>query len=458
MIVDLGDDLGSKRWWRGFATLSAMIATLGWIAFHPAPLPTYPQAPLAGMQLETLETVSFAALGDGAHTGFRMAPTARVTPLTETPERPRIEVLAKLREIDSFSAAMRRAGVGLSDVQRAGLLVSEHTDIAKLRPGTAFDLVLGRRTDKTAPRPLERLSFRAAFDLRLDIVRSENGELAANRVQIHIDETPLRISGVVGDSIYQSARAAGLSSRVVANYIRALSPRVNFNREVYASNEFDVIVEHKRAETGETETGDILYARLDGRRNVEIMRWEKDGRAHYFLPDGHSVKAGLTLTPVSGARLTSGYGMRRHPILKRSRLHKGIDFAARSGTPIQATADGKVIFAGRNGGYGKQVRIRHANGIVTSYSHMRGFAKGIRRGTRVAQGERIGYVGSTGLSTGPHLHYEVHVGGRAVNPKSQRLPTGVRLTGAELRRFQAELERMRNLAPTALDDEVTRDI
>ena len=208
-----------------------------------------------------------------------------------------------------------------------------------------------------------------------------------------------------------------------------------------------MIVEHRRAETGETETGNLLYARLDGKRDVELLRWVHGGREKFFMADGSSAVEGMIRSPISGARLSSGFGMRFHPLLQRTRMHAGVDYAARSGTPIQSAAPGKILFAGRNGGYGNQVQVRHDNGIVTTYSHMSRFAA--RSGERVAAGETIGFVGSTGLSTGAHLHYEVHIGGRPVNPRSAKLPIQEQLTGSELARFKAELQRMRRMKPVA---------
>ncbi|MGB3723680.1 MAG: peptidoglycan DD-metalloendopeptidase family protein [Pacificimonas sp.] len=454
VIVDLGDDIGSGSWWRGLLTLIGLLTFAFWLAMTPSRLPAYASAPKSDTQLAALRAVSISPLMENGRTGARMAPTALVKPLAETPERPRIEVVAELREVDSFSAALRRAGVGMNDVSTAALLISDYADVTGLKPGTTFDLVLGRRTDKTQPRPLDGLGFRAAFDLQMEVARNDVGDLYARPVPIRIDDSPLRVTGLVGDSLYKSAREAGLPSRVVANFIKALSPRVNFQRNVMASDEFDVVVAHRRAETGETETGELLYARLDGNdKDLEIAAWEKDGKTQYFLPDGKGVKEGMALDPVRGARMSSRFGMRRHPVLKRTRMHKGIDFAARSGTPIEATAAGTVVFAGRNGGYGNQVRIRHKNGIVTSYSHMKSFGSGIRSGASVAQGQSIGYVGSTGMSTGPHLHYEVHVAGRAVDPRSQKLPVGVELTGGELQRFKEKLAQLRSVSPISTSDD-----
>jgi murein DD-endopeptidase MepM/ murein hydrolase activator NlpD len=308
--------------------------------------------------------------------------------------------------------------------------------------------VLGRRSDKSQPRPLESLAFRAAFDLRLEVNRSQAGDLIVTRDEIAVDDSPLVVAGDVGGSLYQSARAFGLPSRVVASYIKALSPKVNFQRDVSSRDSFQMVVEHRRAETGETETGNLIYAKLGGKRDVELLRWVHNGRTKFFLADGSSAVEGMIKSPVAGARFSSGFGTRFHPILKRARMHAGVDFAARSGTPVMSTAPGTVIFAGRNGGYGNQVQVRHANGIVTTYSHLSRIAS--RSGQRVGAGDVIGNVGSTGLSTGPHLHYEVHVAGRPVNPRSAKLPIQEQLEGQELARFKAELQRMRQMKPIAV--------
>lgn len=445
LVVDLGSDIGSRRWWQGMATLGGMLAFAFTVSFNPAPIPVRPQPGYSADQMQTLTAVAIQPLALGGTGGALHEPTARVTALAEPPERPRIEVTARLREVDSFNGALRRAGVSMADVANVSLLVAAHADVRSLKPGVTFDLVLGRRPDKSQPRPLEALAFRAAFDLRIEVNRTEAGDLVVTRDVIAVDDTPLVVAGDVGGSLYKSARAFGLPSRVVASYIKAISPKVNFQRDVGASDSFQMIVEHRRAETGETETGNLLYARLDGRKPIEMLRWVHGGREKFFLPDGSSAIEGMIRSPIAGARLSSGFGVRFHPLLRRQRMHAGIDYAARMGTPIQSVAPGKIVFAGRNGGYGNQVRVRHDNGIETSYSHMSKFAA--QTGTRVGAGQVIGFVGSTGLSTGPHLHYEVHVGGRPVNPRSAKLPIQEQLTGTELDRFKAELERMRRMKP-----------
>lgn len=447
LVVDLGENIGSASWWRGLATLGVLVTSTLLLGARVTPLPEPVRAPLLPAQEAALAPNIIAPLGYGATTGQLVAPTARVQALAETPERPRIEVVARLGAVDSMQGALRRAGVGQNDVATVIELTNGAIDVRRLKPGTSFDLVLGRRENKSVPRPLESLAFRAAFDLKLEVNRAESGELVLKRIPIKVDNTPLRVTGTVGSSLYKSARAAGIPARAVADYIKALSYGLDFQRDVKGKDRFDIVVEHRRAETGETETGGLIYAGLDkGNKKIELMRWTAGGKTQFFLADGSSAKKGLMKTPVDGARLTSGFGFRTHPILGYSRLHKGVDFGAASGTPIMAAAAGTVDFAGRHGGHGNYVRIRHQNGIATAYAHMSRFA--VRKGAKVQQGQVIGYVGSTGMSTGPHLHYEVYVNGKAVDPRSAKFSTGYQLTGGELSRFKAELNRMRNLRAT----------
>ena len=177
--------------------------------------------------------------------------------------------------------------------------------------------------------------------------------------------------------------------------------------------------------------------------DMSLYRYQlADGRVDYFDAQGRSTRKALMRTPINGARLSSRYGMRRHPILGYSKMHKGLDFAVPRGTPVYAAGDGVVERASRHGAYGKYVRIRHNNDYTTGYAHLSGYAKGLFPGKRVQQGETIGFVGSTGRSTGPHLHYEIFRGGKHVNPLSVRLPTGVRLAGADLARFAGERDRV----------------
>ena len=200
-------------------------------------------------------------------------------------------------------------------------------------------------------------------------------------------------------------------------------------------------------ETYETEDGDfarygdVLYASLMvGGKTIPVYRYKSDdGVVDYYRENGTSLKRILMQTPIDGARMSSGYGMRHHPVLGYNKMHKGVDFAAPRGTPIYAAGNGVVEKAGRHGGYGNYIRIRHSNGLKTAYAHMRKFAKGMSDGKRVSQGQVIGYVGTTGRSTGPHLHFEVLKNGKQVNPKSIKSSGGEKLAGKSLRNFQKEI-------------------
>ena len=177
----------------------------------------------------------------------------------------------------------------------------------------------------------------------------------------------------------------------------------------------------------------------------------KDGRIDYFGPDGISIKRTLMKTPINGARMSSGYGKRKHPVLGYTKMHKGVDFAARTGTPIFAAGDGVIEKAGWFSSYGKYIRIRHNSQLKTAYAHMSKIRSNVKPGTRVTQGQVIGYVGTTGRSTGPHLHYEVIKNGRQVNPRSVNLPTGEELTGEEKAKFKTVVSDFRRKYAAALE-------
>ncbi|KER37583.1 hypothetical protein AL00_04705, partial [Sphingobium indicum F2] len=202
--------------------------------------------------------------------------------------------------------------------------------------------------------------------------------------------------------------------------------------------------EYRRADTGDVEVGDLLFAGLHraSGRGIDMLKWTQDGRTQWFEASGVGQRRGVLSAPVAG-RMSSSFGMRRHPILGYTRMHAGIDFAAHYGSPIYAATDGFVSYAGRHGGHGNYVRLEHGNGLATGYAHMSRIAAS--PGQRVRQGQVIGYVGSSGLSTGPHLHYELYRNGRTINPLSVRFTTTAQLAGRELAAFRARLAQLKGL-------------
>ncbi len=292
--------------------------------------------------------------------------------------------------------------------------------------------------------PYEDSALFKAMHLKLNPVRevqvercAENG-FAAREVTHELEVQPVRVAVDITSSLYEAATGAGVPPEVLLQIIRIYGFDVDFQRDIQPQDHFEILFELKVDASGEiARAGNARYASLttQGRR-LPVYRYQtSDGEIDYFDAEGRSLRKTLMITPIDGARISSGYGNRRHPILGYSRMHKGLDFAAPAGTPIMAAGDGVVEYAGRKGSYGNYIRLRHANQYQTVYAHLSRFGRGIRVGARVKQGQTIGYVGSTGMSTGPHLHYEVHHRGHHVNPASIKSDPGRVLKGSELARF-----------------------
>lgn len=441
LTPDLGSNIGSLQWFRGAATCFALCLTA--ISLKPdfAPLPAASGPVMTAASYDEIRSQMLTPLALGADSGRHMGPTDAVAPLNETPERPTVTLNAAIGAGDSMAHALARAGVSSADAARVMDLVAIDLSPGALPAGTRLDITLGRRASRNMPRPLEQLSFRASLDMAIDISR-ENGALSVRRTRIAVDDTPLRIRGVVTDSLYQAARAAGALPATIQNYLRVIGQQVPLS-SIAPGTKFDIIIAHRRAETGETETGDLLYGglQLASGKKIDMLRWSHEGKHQWFEASGVGQKRPGLARPVAQARLSSGFGMRFHPILGYSRLHAGVDYAASTGTPIYAVADGRVAFAGRHGGHGNYVKLSHTGGMGTGYAHMSRIA--VHSGERVRRGQVIGYVGSTGLSTGPHLHYEVYRGGRTVNPLSVKFEQGSQLAGQELQAFRSRLTRLK---------------
>lgn len=452
LTPDLASNIGSGRWFRGLGTMTVLGAVA--FAFWPdfTPLEAMPAVELDEEMRAEFDGQGIAPLALGATTGFAATPAASVIPLAAAPERPQIDLVATLTRGDSMASTLQRAGVGTGDAERIAEMVGSAIPLTELEPGTQIDIVLGRRPAEGVARPLDSLSFRARFDLEL-VVERLGDNLSLKRNVIRVDDTPLRIKGQVGSSLYRSMRAAGAPASAVQAYIKALDNQIDLNRNVAASDEFDMIIAYRRAATGERQAGQLLYAGIDrdGEPKTQLMRWGKEGR--FYEASGVGEQRSGLVAPVPG-RISSGYGMRRHPVLGYRRMHAGIDFRARHGTPIVAVTDGRVTSAGRAGGCGIQVRLKHGGNLSTRYCHMSRMA--VQRGQNVRRGQVIGYVGSTGLSTGPHLHYEMYRGNRHVNPRSVKFVTRAQLEGRELMAFRAALNELKTVPIGAAQEDLVQ--
>ena len=244
---------------------------------------------------------------------------------------------------------------------------------------------------------------------------------------------------IITDSLYNSAINLGIKPNIIIEFARLYGFQVDFQRDIWKEDSFQIIYEEFINEDEKViDTGQIIFANLNLQNtNLQLYKYEyEEGKIDYFDENGKSIKKTLMKTPINGARLSSSYGKRKHPILGYTKMHTGTDFAAPTGTPIMASGDGKVTKAGWCGGGGNCVKIKHNSTYQTVYAHMSKFGRGIKKGVRVKQGQIIGYVGSTGMSTGPHLHYEVIENGKKVNSQKLKLPSGKILKGDQRKSFE----------------------
>lgn len=348
------------------------------------------------------------------------------------------EKTVKIGSGDTLTGVLTRAGLNSTEAYQVVQAIKSHVDPRALKPGQVMNIKFDPAEDG--------IRF-AGLNMAVDALRTVSVArgMAEDGYKVDLHEKQLKKSIYIQEtqvqsSLFGSAAKAGIPKAVVAEAIRVYSWDIDFQRDVRQGDKLQVMYEQYETEDGvKIKTGEMIYAKLTlGDEDVPIYRYKmKDGRIDYFQPNGRSIRKTLMKTPVDGARMSSGFGMRRHPIQGYNKMHKGVDFAAPTGTPIYAAGDGVIDKSGRVNGYGNYVRLRHNSQLKTAYAHMSRIAKGMTPGARVRQGDIIGYVGSTGNSTGPHLHYEVLVNNVQVNPRGVNLPTGEILEGEQLRVFQA---------------------
>ncbi len=344
---------------------------------------------------------------------------------------------------ETLASAVRRAGADQADVAAVLDGVSKIFDARRIRPGQEIDVYF---ESAGAAARLTGVSFRSEPGAAVTVNRTFDGQFKAREVLMPLTFEVARISSKVETSLYDSAIAGGATDREVSQLADVFAYDIDFQRDIHPGDAFEIVFERFRDDEGRTvKTGDLLFVSLDARGAAKsFYRFKRpaDGVIDWYDETGKTARKFLMKTPINGARLSSGFGFRRHPILGYSALHKGADFAAPTGTPIMAAGDGVVVRAGGNGSYGNYIRIRHSDGYETAYAHLSRFGRGMRAGARVRQQQIIGYVGTTGRSTGPHLHYEVLYRGQQTNPMRLRVPTGRNLDGGDLVAFKAERARI----------------
>ena len=351
---------------------------------------------------------------------------------------------------DALSVVMEKQGVGNSETSVIMKEMKKYYDPRHIKAGQKIGLHFEETDDAHVFREMK-----INLDPIKTLIVARAGEgFEAKLHEKEVNKVVKAKKAEVKISLYGSAAQAGIPKSVVAKAIKIFSWDVDFQRDIHPNDTLEVMYESYETDSGYvSKTGDILYTKLKiGKREIPLYRFKmSDGRVDYFQPNGRSIKHTLMKTPINGARMSSGFGKRRHPVLGYTKMHKGVDFAASRGTPIFAAGDGVVEKSGWFSSYGKYVRIRHNSKLKTAYAHMSKIKSTVKQGQRVKQGQIIGYVGTTGRSTGPHLHYEVMVNGTQVNPRSVNLPTGEDLGGKQLANFKATMNKMQRQYASKID-------
>lgn len=432
---------------------------------------------------------SFAPLGSAqqvspvAHTGSAALDYSLATERAGATEDTGVETRTITMDPgDTLVGALTDAGVSDDDANAAVVALAKAYDVRSLRAGQSFDLTFESTTPhqlvtpppthkvvaqityapppgaddadndlssddlvESAPAPAGRLisvAFSPSIEHEVTIARAADGSFAAKDVVKDLVEKMHRAGATIDSSLYLAAMRAGIPADVVVQMIKMFSYEVDFQRDLRPGNSFEVLYSYYYTPDGQpAKQGNIQYAAMKiGGRTIALYRFNPKGSdgPEYFDANGQSTKSMLMKTPVDGARITSGFGMRFHPVLGYSRMHKGIDFGVPVGTPVMAAGSGTVVFEGYGHGYGNFLKINNGNGYGTGYAHLSRFAPGIHKGSHVRQGQIVAYSGNTGLTTGPHLHYEIYINGTQVNPLKVKVAKGMRLIGKELVAFKAE--------------------
>ena len=348
---------------------------------------------------------------------------------------------------DSLQKILLKEKISKEEVNKIYQKIKGIINLKKIRQGQTITIVFRTKQNKPS---ISRITFQVdELSTAYIYYRNKTDDYEVRLNQKNLEKVNFLAKGVIVNSLFASAQKIDVDAEIIVEFARIFGFEIDFQRDIRKNDEFQIFYERFEDDEGENfKNGNILFAYLkNSGRKIKLYRY-KDSKNNigYFTPDGKSIEKALMKTPINGARLSSGYGMRKHPILGYNKLHQGTDFAARRGTPIMASGSGTVERASWFGAYGKYVRIRHNSTYKTAYAHLSKFGRNIKAGKKVRQGQIIGYVGSTGRSTGPHLHYEVLVNNKRTNSQRLKLPSGKKLSKNEMENFNLEKQRINQLA------------
>ena len=346
------------------------------------------------------------------------------------------KVQHKIRSGETFDTILESYSIEKKEIIKIKNSLKKKTNLNKLNTKQIIKFSLDKTDNK-----IKEFTFQVSNTQKIFLVRNiENDNFKEEILSIKLDKKIIYKENIILQSLYKAATDQRIPVNTIVEFARIYGFQVDFQRDIRKQDKFQIMYEIFLNEKKEiVETGEILFAnlKLSGQDN-SLYDFDNQGSEGHYDKNGKSVKKALMKTPINGARLSSPFGMRKHPIDGYNKMHRGTDFAAPMGTPIMASGDGVVKKAGWCGGGGNCVKIKHNSTYQTVYAHMSKFARGIKSGVRVKQGQTIGYVGSTGKSTGPHLHYEVIVNGKKVNSQKLKLPSGKILKGDERKLFETK--------------------
>ena len=342
----------------------------------------------------------------------------------------------KIKSGETFDKILESYFIKKEEIAKIKKSLQKKINLDKLNTKQIIEFSLDKTNNK-----IEEFIFQVSNTQKINLTRNiESDNFKEEILSIKLNKKILYKEDIILQSLYKSALNQKIPANIIVDFAGIYGFQVDFQRDIRKKDKFQILYETYLNEKNEiVETGEILFAnlKLSGQDN-SLYYFDHSGSEGHYDKNGKSVKKALMKTPINGARLSSPFGMRKHPIDGFNKMHRGTDFAAPMGTPIMASGDGIIKKAGWCGGGGNCVKIKHNSTYQTIYAHMSKFARGIKAGVRVKQGQTIGYVGSTGKSTGPHLHYEVIVNGKKVNSQKLKLPSGKILKGNERKLFETK--------------------
>ncbi|WP_440653521.1 peptidoglycan DD-metalloendopeptidase family protein [Candidatus Pelagibacter sp. HIMB1542] len=357
-----------------------------------------------------------------------------LTHIVENLEPKYKKIKHKIRSGETFDKILENYLIQKTEILIIKNALRKKVNLNKLNTKQIIEFSLDKTTNQ-----INEFTFQISNKQKIFLARDNSKNTFNDEIiSIKLDKKIIYKENLIIQSLYKAATAEKIPANIIIEFARIYGFQVDFQRDIRKQDKFQIMYEVLLNDKNEIiETGEILFAnlKLSGQDNG-LYYFDKEGSEGHYDKNGKSVKKALMKTPINGARLSSPFGMRKHPIDGFNKMHRGTDFAAPTGTPIMASGDGVVKKAGWCGGGGNCVKIRHNSTYQTVYAHMSKFARGIKAGVRVKQGQTIGYVGSTGKSTGPHLHYEVIVNGKKVNSQKLKLPSGKILKGKERKLFE----------------------